>query len=340
MSQETYKWLAENVRAGFANTRRPWWADQAEAEGHTTNLYPEAVPMDEVIKLIASWEPITEGLYTADMELVPTHKLVRASDNKQMIGVIGANTAVHSYRDWLVGTVQEIVGDEAQISSAGLLQKRAQAWVQIERPNTAVGPDGILFSPFVLLSGSLNSTISSQINQNTKMVICDNTMEIGRRQGLAISIKGTSNSGSRLGVYRSVMAAIMAGENDFREELERQLSVKVDDTQLGRFLDSFIPVDDDDHPKKKTRSDRKRQEITDLYRNDPRVAQWKGTEFGVVQAVNTWQTHMSQLRNATGYEMNDTNLRAMRNYAQLLRPRDPRKDSADMETVRILESVL
>jgi phage/plasmid-like protein (TIGR03299 family) len=340
MSQESYQWLANNVLAGFADTRRPWWASHAEAEGHTANLYPQAVPMDEAIKLIASWEPYTEGLYTADMELVPTHKLVRASDNKQMIGVVGAESAVHSYRDWLVGTVQETVGDDVQVSSAGMLKNRAQAWVQIERPESAVGPDGILFSPFVLLSGSLNASISSQINQNTKMVVCDNTMEIGRRQGLAVSIKSTSGSESRLGTYRGVMTAIMNGESDFREELERQLSVKVDDTQLDRFLNAFIPMDEDDKPAKKTRATRKRQEITDLYRNDPRVCQWAGTEFGLVQAVNTWQTHMSQLRNGTDYEMDDTNLRAMRNYAQLLRSRKPGEDTADMQTAKLLESVL
>jgi phage/plasmid-like protein (TIGR03299 family) len=338
MSSESYKWLAENVRAGFAETRRPWWANQAEAEGHNLNLYPGPVPMDEVIKLIASWEPITEGLYTADMELVPTHKLVRASDNRQQIGVIGADAAVHSYREWLTGTIQEMVGDEAQVSSAGLLRNRAQAWVQIERPETAVGPGGILFSPFILGSTSYDGSLASQLNQNNRMVICDNTMEVGRRQGLAAYYKHTKNSGSKLGEYRSVMGALMAGENDFKEELERQLAVKVDDTAYGRFLDAFIPINDDDHPKKKTRSERKRQEITDLYRNDPRVMDMAGTEFGLVQAVNTWNTHMSQLRNATDFEMDDTNLRAMRNYAQNLRV--TKGESADQATVRILESVL
>lgn len=338
MSSETFQWLAKNVLAGFADTRRPWWANNAQAEGHNLNLYPQAVPMDEVIKLIASWEPITEALYTADMELVPTHKLIRASDNRQQISVVGQDYSVHSYRNWLTGTVQEIVGDEAQVSSAGLLQNRAVAWVQIERPETAVGPDGILFSPFITTSTSLNYTYPSQLNQNTRMIVCDNTLEIGRGQGLAAHYKHTKNSASKLGEYRGVMAALMAGENDFREELERQLSVKVDDTQFSRFLDSFIPIDDDDAPAKKTRSERKRQEITQLYRGDSRVQGWAGTEFGVVQAVNTWQTHMSQLRNSTGYEMDDTNLRAMRNYAAQLRA--PKGDSPDMGTVKVLESVL
>ena len=336
MSSETYQWLASNVLAGFAETRRPWWASGAEREGHLPNLYPAEVPMDEVIKLIASWSPYTETLYTADMEEVTSHKLVRASDTKAMLAVVGKDYALHPYGDWLTGTVNECVGDEAQVSSAGLLKNRAQAWVQIERPETAVGPDGILFSPYVTLSTSLDGSMASQINQNTQMVICDNTLEIGRGQGLAF--KHTKNSAAKLGDYRGVMTAIMHGESDFRAELERQLSVEVSDQAFGRFLESFVPDSEDDKPAKRTRSERKRQEITQLYKGDPRVTAWKGTEFGVVQAVNTWQTHMSQLRNGTGVELDDTNLRAMREYTRRLAP--PKGETADQATVRVLESVL
>lgn len=359
MSSESFPWLAENVLAGFADTRRPWWADAAEREGHATNLFPAEVPMDRVEKLISSWSPIVAGLYDIDVEnrtqtlydadmnpvqavllkdidVVESHKLVKASDTGERMSVVGQSYAVHAYRDWLTGTVRECVGDEAQVSSAGLLRRRAQAWVQIERPETAIGPDGIRFSPYVTLSTSVDYSLSTQINQNTQMVVCDNTLAISRNQGLAF--KHTKGSGARLGDYRSVMSAIMRGESDFREELERQLAVKVDDTAFSRFIEAFVPIADDDMPAKKTRSERKRQEITQLYRGDPRVEAWKGTKFGVVQAVNTWQTHMSQLKNTTGIELDDTNLRAMRLYGERLRP--VKGDSRDQETAKLLEAVL
>lgn len=334
MSRETYEWLATNVLAGFADTRRPWWANQAEHRGYATNLFPAEVPMERVKELLTSWSPYTEPLYTADMDPVTTHKLVRASDTREHLAVVGINHALHSYGDWLVGSAEECTGDEVRVSSAGLLRRRAQGWVQIERPESSVGPDGILFSPYVVLSTSLDGSQSSQINQNTTMVICDNTLEIGRSEGLAF--KHTKNSNQRLGNYRSVLSRIMRGESDFRAELERQLAVPVSDRQFSRFLDAFIPEGDDDKPAKRTRSERVRQEITQLYKGDPRVQGWKGTEFGVVQAVNTWKTHMSQLKNTTGFEMDDTNLRAMRNYGEALKGNQGR----DMETVRVLEGVL
>lgn len=358
MSQETYEWLARNVLAGFAGTRRPWWADKAQSEGHAVNLFTAEVPMERVEQLLCSWQPvitrmvdeaavvaaIEAGLTGGDLlrvvgnARVSSHKLVKASDDRSELGVIGIEAATHTYQDWLTGTVRECVGDEAQVSSAGLLRNRAEAWVQIERPDTAVGPDGIKFSPYVTLSTSLGGTLKSQINQNTTMVVCDNTLTITRGQGLAF--KHTSGSASKLATYRGVMTAIMAGETDFRAELDRLLSEKVPESAFLRFLDAFIPVADDDAPAKKTRNSRVRQEITQLYRSDPRAEAWQGTAFGVVQAVNTWQTHMSQLRNTTGFEMDDTNLRAMRNYAERLRPPKDDKLTPDQVTVRVLESVL
>jgi phage/plasmid-like protein (TIGR03299 family) len=358
MSQETYRWLATNVLAGFASTRKPWWA-----KGDETNLFDGPVPMDAVEKLLTSWSPLTAGLYdvdlekavqtlyTADMkpvqavlrediETVATHKLVKADDTGERMAVVGIDYAMHTYRNWVAGTITETVGDDAQISSAGLLRNRNQAWVTIERPESAVGPDGILFSPYVTISESLDASMSSQINQNVKLPICDNTLAIARNQGLAFRAKHTKGSGAKLADQRSVMTAIMHGESDFRAELERQLAIEVPDSAFEKFLEAFVPIEEDDKPRKRNRSQRIRQEITTLYRDDPRVSAWKGTLFGGVQAVNTWQTHMSQLRNSTGYEMDDTNLRAMRNYADALRTPKPGVESADQTTARILASVL
>jgi phage/plasmid-like protein (TIGR03299 family) len=336
MSRETYGWLAKNVLAGFVQTRAPWWLTLAEAEGHSPNTFDGPVPITAVEKLLTSWQPVVSSLYDEDMKPIATHKLIRASDDKSQLGIIGADAATHTYSDWLVGTVKECVRpDELEVSSAGLLRNRAQAWIQIERPQTAVGPDGILFSPYVTLSTSLDASLASQINQNTQMVVCDNTLSVSRGQGVAF--KHTSNSGSKLGTYRGVMTAIMQGETDFKRVLEELLADEVSNTKFSKFLEAFVPIKDDDAPAKKTRSERVRQDITQLYRNDARVEGWTGTAFGVVQAVNTYQQHRSQLRNATGYEMSDTDLRAMRNYSQRLAP--AKGETADQATIRVLASV-
>lgn len=337
MSQESYAWLAKNVLAGFVADRPPWWLQLAINEGHTPNTWDGPVPMTAVKELLTSWQPEVSSLYDEDMKVISTHKLIRASDDKSQLGIVGADAATHTYGEWLVGTVEEVVKpEELEVSSAGLLKNRAQGWIQIERPQSAVGPDGIKFSPYVTLSTSLDGSLASQINQNTQMTICDNCLRITRSQG--VSFRHSSRSQSKLGTFRGVMAAIMQGETDFKATLERLLAEEVSEGAFNRFMDSFVPVKDDDTPAKKARSNRKRQEITQLYRDDPRVAAWHGKMFGVVQAVNTWEQHESQLRNGTGIEMSDTDLRAMRNYAARLKMDDG--ETSDQRVVKMLAAHL
>jgi phage/plasmid-like protein (TIGR03299 family) len=336
MSKETYEWLASNVLAGFQGEKhnRPvWWHSLAERQGHAPRTWENEVPFEAVQSHLAGWEPTVHELFDADMTRIDSHKLIRTPDGQAVIGI---DHALHLYGTWLTGTIRECIGDEAQISSAGLLAKRMQAWVTIERPEATEGPGGVRFSPFITFSTSLDGSMASQINQNTQLPVCDNTLGLARGQNLAF--RHTKNSGDKLGAYRAVTMALVQGQTDFAQILESLLSEKVSDTQFTKVLDALSPVRQEDTPVKRTRSQRKRQEITELYRRDPRVTEWTGTAFGVVQAVNTWNQHMSQLRNASGIEMSDTDLRAQRNYTD--RMKFQKGQSADEKTVSILRDVL
>jgi phage/plasmid-like protein (TIGR03299 family) len=356
VSKETYEWLAHNVLAGFQGEEyhRPvWWHDLARKQGHAPRTWAGAVPFDDVHELLAGWEPVVadildndtvealirEGHAGADLlrmikesAVLPKHKEVKTPDG---YAVIGRDHALHHFGRWLTGSVAECVGDDAQISSACLLSGRMQASVTIEAPESVQGPGGIVFAPFITLSTSLDGSLQSQANRNTQLPICDNTLAVAREQG--ISIRHSKNSEVKLGTYRGVVSALARGETDIKVILDDLLSIPVSEGQFGKILDQLVPLNEDDTPAKKARSSRKRQEITTLYNDDPRVAGWKGTGFGALQAINTWDTHMSQLRNSTGYEMSDTDLRAMRQYAE--RMHVSRGQSADEKTIDLIKAV-
>lgn len=336
MSRESYEWLAKNVLAGFQapEYNRPvWWHRLAEEQGHAPRTWAGAVPFEDAHELLAGWEPVVSKLYDEDMQEVETAKLVKTPDGK---AVIGAEHVLHLYGEWLTGTIREVIGDEVQISSAGLLNGRMQAWVTVERPKTAMGPGGIEFAPFITFSTSLDGSLASQINQSTQLPICDNTMHIARSQGLAF--KHTSKSGGKLGLYRAVTQSLLQGETNFSKILDELLTQQVNDTEFSQILNALVPISEQDKPAKRTRSERKRQQIETLYRHDSRVTQWTGTAFGALQAVNTWNQHMSQLRNTSGVEMTDTDLRAMRNYSD--RMRNVKGQTEDERVVSVIKSVV
>ena len=61
----------------------------------------------------------------------------------------------------------------------------------------------------------------------------------------------------------------------------------------------YVPVNDDQSKQAVTRAENTRLEFANLWQNDVRVAPWRGTGFGVTQAVNTHRQHMRPTRGET-----------------------------------------
>jgi hypothetical protein len=73
-----------------------------------------------------------------------------------------------------------------------------------------------------------------------------------------------------------------------------------------------------------TIAEHKRESLTKLWNHDTRVAPWRGTAYGVIQAVNTWAHH-------------EQTVRAERN---MLRAVTGNVDTLDTDTLTTLSKVL
>lgn len=312
----------------------PWWAPGMDIDAlHAVKaLYDGFIPFEDVHQQLAGWEPEVTGLLDESDTIkliregwagddlvrklqdsqakITDHKAIKTPEGRAVIGI---DHAVHLFGQWLTGTIREVVGDEAQILSSGNLDQMMQAWVCIARPEPKTGPAGIQHSSMLTFSSSYNGTMKTQINQNTVLPICDNTVSWAREQGTAF--RHSKNSNQKLGTYRNVTQALIDGETQFELILEDLTSTKATDNKFGKFLDRYLGVDDDDTERTMKRKQRVKREIDELRVNDPRVAPWADTQFGWLQAVNTWEQHRSIIRNTTGdKQIEDRELRAMRVY--------------------------
>jgi hypothetical protein len=73
--------------------------------------------------------------------------------------------------------------------------------------------------------------------------------------------------------------------------------VKITGPGFTRFLDLWSPVPNGEDANKRaiTLSENRRSLLTNLWKSDPRVAPWAGNAFGIVQAVNTFDQHLSSV---------------------------------------------
>ncbi len=336
------------VLVGFADKRRnPWWFNESYQNDDESNVYPGAIPLEDVRRRLFYWEAIEAqsfAVYRDESGLVtvpdPTRRqIVRpaelAGDGSiafpaTVLGVHSDGYKIHQYTNWLLDSVSLILDDELQISSAGVLRSGKLAWVSVEVPENIVTPEGVEFRPFLMATTSHDASVMTTYNRCITNVVCDNThaagLAEGKRNGTRFAVRHTRNSEVKLGDAREALQLVYQMADDFKAEVAELTATTVTDGQFQAFLDSLVPVPDDDG-RKRDNAQEKHATYEKLYTEDERCAPWKGTAWGVVQTVNTFEHHMRGVRGDRG-ERN------------MLRTINGEFESLDVSTVNRLNAVL
>lgn len=311
MSKETHQWLAENVLVGYTEKRGRAWHYQ---DGDT-NHYPMAIPVADVEKRLFHWEAEELPLYAgSNPTALPEHKAIGRSDTGLIMGVFKQGYQPHQPAEWLVGNVATILDTntgDLGIGSAGLLRGGRQAFVSVEVPDTITTPEGVAFRPNLLAVTSFDGTLATTYKGVVTNVVCDNTMAAGLREGGgAFKVKHSRHSMGKAQEARDALGMVFAIAADFAEEVKGLCEQEVTDAEFERLIKAeFAPAPkgkDGKAPSKRavTMADNKRADLLTLWRHDERVAPWRGTGYGVVQALNTWHHHVQSHKGDNRAERN------------------------------------
>ena len=323
MSQETSQWLNENVLIGCTSKRGNAWHYRAdlqtpwsfELEDGTTDIgvgnhYDGGIPLIHVKGRLFNWAPETAPVFAevepGKFEAIPNQKRVYPSDDPSHTFWLAKDSyQPHDYEDSLLNAVQDIVdtpGSDLVISSAGLLKQRAVAWVEVSVPDSITTPEGIVFRPNLLATTSLNGTVATTYKRTCTNTVCDNTMAIAlAEKGQTYKVKHSKYSNLKLADAREALAIIHTTADDIEAEFAELCRIDVTDSQFFAIVDEItMPGGKEPESKMgKTLTEKKKGELSQLWRNDNRVSPWANTGYGVVQAFNTWEQHFKGTRRGT-----------------------------------------
>lgn len=332
MSKETSAWLNQNTLIGFTDKRGHAWHYRASDQGAEPNHYHGQVPVADVQRRLFGWEAescplqaIREGGTTL---AIPDKQAIVRSDTGEVLGLFSDGYQPHPYREWLLDNVGSLLDDGLSIGSAGLLDRGGIAWVSVEVPETMTTPEGVAYRPHLLATTSFNGKVATTYKRVVQLVVCDNTLNIARHErGQQFKVKHTRNSGLKLAEARDALNLIYESGDAFAAEVKQLCETTVTDQQWSAFLDAHVPIPEKGNAR--SIAERKRGELVKLWTWDGRVAPWKNTAFGVLQAANTYDHHIGTVRNV--------NARAERNMLNAL---DGTTDKTDAEVLRVLGTIL
>lgn len=346
MSMETSEWLNTMTLIGYTAERGTAWHYREESQGEESNHYEGAVPVKDVERRLFYWDAVPGEVNATyvDMEGVehstplPDRQAIIRSDTGACMGLHSESYQIHQFRDWLLDNVGTILDDDVQIGSAGLLRGGARAWVQIEMPENIKGPAGIEFRPHLLASTSHDGSLATTYQRSCTLVVCDNTlaMALGESTQQRMRVKHTKNSALKIHDARDALGIIYSTADTFSQELERLTATKVSDDQWAKIVEQLAPIPEEDG-RARTMAENKSAALANLWREDPRVAPWRGTLFGVLQAANTYRHHIMIVRGA-GEDADAVRiLRGQRNMEAALSGKGA---ISDLEALKTAEAVL
>ncbi|TDB91211.1 DUF932 domain-containing protein [Actinomadura sp. KC216] len=331
MSKETLQWLNQNTLIGFTDKRGTAWHYRADLQGAEPNHYSGAIPVGDVSRRLFHWEPVEQPIYvpSSGMEWAPNghvpipgtveavtdtgvlklaplpdRKAIQRSDTGHTMGIFTDSYQPHEYNEWLINTIATLLDDDLSIGSAGLLKNGAVAWVSVEVPDNVTTPEGVEFRPHLFGATSFDGSLATTFKRAVTSIVCDNTMAAGLGEaGQQIKIKHSRHSKLRIGEAREALNIIYQVADDFAAEVTALCRTSVSDTEWNAFLDAHVPMPDEPG-RSRTMAENKRDTLARLWNHDNRVAPWKGTAWGVVQAVNTYTHHEQTVRGAVRAERN------------------------------------
>lgn len=336
MSKETAEWLNTNTLIGFTGKRGHAWHYREDLQSAEPNHYSGPVPVEDVRRRLFNWKPeawdvyarkpgpahldLAELLAQPDEDAMADYALdtlgfrhqgnrqaITRSDNEHVMGIFTDGYEPHPYDEWLLTTVANILDDDLHIGSAGLLRGGAVAWVSVEMEDNVRLPENVEFRPFLLATTSFDGSLATTFGRKVTNVVCDNTHGIAMSErGQQVKIRHSRNSGLRLTEAREALGVIHQITDDFADEVSRLCAVDVSDREWAAFLDAHAPVPDKEG-RGRTMAEHKRETLIRLYDHDQRVAPWRGTAWGVLQAVNTYTHHEAIVRGAGRAERNMLN---------------------------------
>lgn len=315
MSAETSAWLNTRTAVGYTLKRgTAWHYRQADQQG-AGNHFPGPIPLEHAVALLNS-PSLTEGDYastylaTRDGEPIvetindPTRKsIVRprgafgADDPGAVLGSHRSGYALHPYGEWLLEYSERILGHadgELAIGTCGILKGGAVAWAQFEMPDNVTTASGVALRPFFAATTSCDGSIATGYMTGAQLIVCDNTLAAADRaataDGTRVRIRHTSGSLDRIADVQEALGLIVKVTDQYAAQIDALTLQKVTPAQFDEFTKRWAPAASDSKVAQ-TKARNRRSQLRFHYEQDSRVEPWRGSKFGVLQAVNTWRHH-------------------------------------------------
>lgn len=288
--------------------------------GVTTGRLMTSKEVMEIAQL-SGWElnliPLTVTYPDGSTAVVPERFAVVRTDINKILGVVGeryqlyGNEELFSFADAVVDT------GEAVYESAGSLRDNRVifATLRLERPLVVADVD---FDPLLNITSSHDGSFAFRAGISPIVTVCMNTVHLAIAQSVhEYMIKHTANMADRVAQAREALRISFDYLDGFEVEVQKLIDTEVTRKRFEEIMVELFPSGETELQGKN--ADQRREAIRVMYNTDPAAAPWKGSAWGVLNAVNTWELWESDFRRSNSSPEDARAARLERQATKILR---------------------
>jgi phage/plasmid-like protein (TIGR03299 family) len=196
--------------------------------------------------------------------------------------------------------LDNLVGEALKYETAGCLYN-GRVWLLARLPSCQILDDD--YDKFLLLTHTHDGMGSIRVAVVYVRVVCQNTLNLALRNARrSWSTRHKGDIGSKMADARETLKLSVSYHAAFVSEAENLAIQKISKTEFKVFIETLFPNKKDASKREIKNIEDQREKFRSIYEETPDLDNFRGTKWGVYQAVADFEGHKKPLRPTKTYQ--------------------------------------
>ena len=264
----------------------------------------QAVNSEEALREASlDWDVLSKPVFV-DGKMVDNYRAnVRSSDGS-VFGIVSErykivqNKDAFSFTDFLL---KNDMGIPVTYETAGALDGGRRVWMLANLPPERVLGDEIV--PYLVFTNSHDGKGSIRIAVTPTRVVCQNTLQIALKTASRTwSTRHIGDMETKMKEAEETLLRTRAYMDGLAVQAETLQAVKVSPRLIEEFLEQVFPVGKLASDRQMANNEMVKNLVLDIYANKPDLQNFRGTGWGIYNALADYETHCDPLRSTQTFK--------------------------------------
>lgn len=290
--------MSANVETMFyAGREVPWHGLGTQVDTAPTSK--DAIKLAEL-----DWEVISNPIYDQNGKEIKGFKANTRNSDESILGIVSDRYQIVQNHEAFEFTDSLIDDKEMTYETAGSLRNGKQVWLLAKMPETKILGDVVC--PYICFSNTHDGTGAIKVCMTPVRVVCNNTLNLALET--TPRCWSTKHMGDLAGKLHEAKVTL-GFANKYISELgisaDMYANNKITDPQIEQILDEMFPVDANKDTARKIENVKTIKDNFYVCYMMPDIAKFRGTQYGVINAMADMVDHMSPNRMTGSYQENN-----------------------------------